>query len=74
MASEKKVKCFPSKTVGIVDKIEFLLISTTLKGLNTMGFGENPAEAPQEIRSIHDFSTGNLHFKDIDMPALCANP
>ena len=44
--SEKKVKCFASKTVENVDNMEYLLISQPLKLLNTMGFGNYFPEAP----------------------------
>jgi hypothetical protein len=56
-ASEKKVKCFPSKTTENVDKMEDLLISMPSKGLNTMGFRKYSCKAPQEIPAIHDFSS-----------------
>ena len=55
-ASEKKVKGLSPKTAENVDKMETLLISPARKGLNTMGFSEHSAEAPQEIPAIHDFS------------------
>jgi len=43
-AFEKKVKCFSSKTVENVDKMEILLVSLTSEGLNTMGFRKYSSE------------------------------
>ena len=65
-ASQKKVKCFPSKTAENVDKMKYLLISQLSKGLNTMGFRKYSPEAPQEIPAIHDFSSRQLEFPQAD--------
>jgi hypothetical protein len=65
-ASEKKVKSFCTKSAENVDKMEFLLISPALKGLNRAGFRKNPCESPQEIPAIHDFSASQLNINQVD--------